>query len=450
MEKKKRKGLILIILLGLVVVIAGYFLINSYIKSLPVFQYVNGTNTQIEYPDANFAVISDLHMYDPSLGTEGEAFDEVMNSDRKLLLNSEELLDLAVERILESKVDFVLIPGDITKDGEVVNHQIAANKLQVLEDNGIQVYVVPGNHDINNPDSKSFAGSSATNVPSITPEDFKRVYGGFGYDSALFKDENTLSYATEPIEGLYILGLDGCQYNVEGQRNHSITGAKYNQSTIDWITQTVAYAQQNGKAVIVLSHHGIVEHWKGQSSLHPEYLTHDYRYVGELLASYNVRLAFTGHYHAQDIVRGDFNQGFLYDIETGSLVTAPCPVRYVSIENGAATVRTETLVDQLHPGTDFEKNATDFVKKTVVLEAFATLKKYLVSDEDANYIANLVGDAFVAHYSGNEDPSQRIMVDQSKLNLWGQIVYATQGYALDGLWNDLPPQDREAVLPLNQ
>jgi hypothetical protein len=51
----------------------------------------------VEYPNAKFAVISDLHYYDNSLGTTGTAFEEVLKSDRKLLKDSADLLDLTIE-----------------------------------------------------------------------------------------------------------------------------------------------------------------------------------------------------------------------------------------------------------------------------------------------------------------------------------------------------------------
>ena len=63
----------------------------------------NRTQTQYElnpdagpgspYPDVSFAVISDLHVYDHSLGITGAAFEKAMSSDRKLLPESIELLE---------------------------------------------------------------------------------------------------------------------------------------------------------------------------------------------------------------------------------------------------------------------------------------------------------------------------------------------------------------------
>ena len=44
------------------------------------------------YPQAEFAVLSDVHIYDTSLGTEGKAFNKYLNNDRKMLIQSLEIL----------------------------------------------------------------------------------------------------------------------------------------------------------------------------------------------------------------------------------------------------------------------------------------------------------------------------------------------------------------------
>ncbi|NCC95179.1 MAG: hypothetical protein EOM10_18265 [Opitutae bacterium] len=46
-----------------------------------------------DYPTARFAVFSDPHLYPRSLGTTGPAFQDYLNKDRKLLVESEALLD---------------------------------------------------------------------------------------------------------------------------------------------------------------------------------------------------------------------------------------------------------------------------------------------------------------------------------------------------------------------
>ena len=446
--KKHRKLKITLLICALLAVSAtGYFFISNWLDSLPKLKYDVNTDaaSPIAYPDAEFAVISDLHIYDPSLGADGTAFEATMQSDRKLLLDSIDLLDYAINDILNSSAKFVLIPGDLTKDGERVCHDIAAEKLTRLTNAGLKVFVIPGNHDVNNPDAVSYSGNSTTHVDTVTAEDYAQIYADFGYKDALARDSGSLSYVTEPVEGLWLLAIDACRYRENEPEKGEIVGGKISQDTADWIASVLKDAASNGKAVIVMIHHGIVEHWDGQRKLHPDYLIEDYKHFGSFLASYNVRLAFTGHYHAQDITRGDFSGKYLYDVETGSLVTAPCPIRYCTLSENSFSVESVTIADKLHPGTEFARNATAFVKTTVYNEAFSTLKNYKVSDKDSDIIADAVGDAFAAHYSGDENPAERPAFDKSRLGLWGRFILSQQQYVLDGLWNDLPPADNNAV-----
>ncbi|MCL2695815.1 MAG: metallophosphoesterase [Clostridiales bacterium] len=450
-KKKGRKlKIFLCVIAALAIVITGYFLISGWAASLPKLNYTYNTDTRpaAAYPDTAFAVISDLHVYDPSLGSSGAAFEEVLYADRKLLLDSEALLDYAIADILFSSARFVLISGDLTKDGERINHEIVAEKLSMFTETGIKVYVVPGNHDVSNPDAVAFDGDHTTPVATVTPEEFAEIYADYGYGDALYRDKNSLSYIAEPEDGLWILALDACRYKENRHGEGEIVGGKLTQETLHWIEGVLTEAIAQDKAVMALMHHGVVEHWEGQSKLHPDYLLDDYKHFGKLLASYNVRLAFTGHYHAQDITRADFGEKYLYDIETGSLITAPCPIRYCPISDETFMMQSETIVDKLYPDTDFAASAEAFVKATVVLEAYKTLKKYKVSDADADLIADAVGDAFTAHYSGDEDPALRPFLDKSKLSLWGRIVLATQKYVLDGLWKDLLPEDNNVSFSL--
>ena len=111
------------------------------------------------------AIISDLHVMVPELlVNEGTAFEEYLARDRKMLRESVEILDTLIVSILELKPDLVLVTGDLTKDGERVSHEQVAAQLERLTDAGIQVLVVPGNHDINNPDAKVFDGDTATST----------------------------------------------------------------------------------------------------------------------------------------------------------------------------------------------------------------------------------------------------------------------------------------------
>ena len=150
---------------------------------------------------ADFAVFSDPHLYDSNLGTSGSAFEAYLKQDRKLLAESEAILQSMISTLSAEKLDFVLIPGDLTKDGELSGHQKMAAYLRTLESSGKKVYVVPGNHDINNSHAVRFSGSSAEPVQTINPNDFATIYSDFGYSEAIERDPNSLSYIAEPEIG---------------------------------------------------------------------------------------------------------------------------------------------------------------------------------------------------------------------------------------------------------
>ncbi len=453
MPKRKRVwSALLAVVLGLAVVGAAYTAVSRYLASRPSLDYAvaePAVDPPVAYPEVRFAVIADPHYYDTSLGTTGAAYEEVLGSDRKLFAQTSELLELAVDDILVSDVDFVLVPGDLTKDGEVVNHEGVSEALGRLTDAGVRVYVVPGNHDADDPEAFAFDGDERIPVPAVTQDEFAEVYRDFGYGDAVHHDDDSLSYVAEPVEGLWLLALDSTRSEENEPGGHPITGGALTQAQVDWIEEVLGDAQARGKTVVCMMHHGVVEHWDGQAKLHPEYLVEDHPFVGELLASYGVRLVFTGHYHAQDVARADYGEaGFLYDVETGSLATAPCPVRYCELGDDRLDVTSATFVDELRPGTDFGSEARDFVRATIEAEAFDVARGYRVSEEDSEYIAEHVGAAFVAHYDGDEDPARKPAVDAGELSLWSRFIWSQQSYVVDGLWVDVEPADNEVVLEL--
>ena len=69
--------------------------------------------------------------------------------------------------------------------------------------------------------------------------------------------------------------------------------------------------------------------------LFSDYLLDDWATVSKLFADAGMRMVFTGHYHAQDVVKRSIKTAdtpsFIFDVETGSLVTYPVPYRIVTL-----------------------------------------------------------------------------------------------------------------------
>ena len=278
----------------------------------------------------SMAVFSDPHFYNPDLGTTGKSFENVLKSQGKLIPESSELLEAAIADILSSNVSMVLIPGDLTKDGALSSHLGMASRLKKLTNSGIEVFVVPGNHDVNSGRAYSYQGDQARRVPNVDPARFEEIYGPYGYDEAIFRDSGSLSYIAEPVEGLWVIGLDACLYDKNDTTGHSETGGELNKDLRRWLEKILLSEEASQRTKIAIMHHGMVEHYRTQKKHFREYVVKDYKKRSRWLASLGVQTIFTGHYHANDITLQEWNDGsFLFDIETGSLVTYPCPIRKV-------------------------------------------------------------------------------------------------------------------------
>ena len=291
-----------------------------------------------------FAVISDPHFYDSELGISGSAFEQYLAGDRKMLRESEAIFMKASENITMQHPSFVIISGDLTKDGELSSHQKFAAHLAELEQSGIEVYVIPGNHDINNPHAVSFNGAQTTPVDHVTPEEFAKIYGPYGYDQAVARDPNSLSYVAEPVDGVWLFGIDSCKYNDNLANGYPETGGAISELTMNWILEQLFEAKMRNKSVVGFMHHGVLEHYTGQSILYVDYVVDDWKKVSETLSAAGLQLIFTGHYHANDITQSTAPGKALYDVETGSLVTYPSPYRMVDLYgHNAAAISTFTI-----------------------------------------------------------------------------------------------------------
>lgn len=416
-----------------------FFLLSLFF--LVAFQSEPSKLSTPEFPEVKFMVFSDPHYYDPQLGTRGEAFSDYLDNDRKLLKESEEILKEAFRKIKSSHSDFVIIPGDLTKDGTKLSHTRFAEYLAEIENMGKEVYVVPGNHDVSNPESYSYKGKEKILVENVDAGSFADIYSKYGYQQALYRDPSSLSYVAEPTDELWLFAMDACRYRENKAGSHPVTGGKFSDETLVWIENMLNLAHATHKSVIGFMHHGILEHYKKQSKFFGEYLVEDYKNVSQLFASRGMKLVFTGHYHAQDIVSNYYtDNSFIFDIETGSLVTWPCPLRSVSLKNNTAVIKS-LFVESIpsHPD-DFPDFAREFVWSGIEGIAKNTLIDFKLDESEAAMLSGQVADAFLAHYQGDEtSPEKAFNLDG--VSLKGRFLIGFKKKLVWNLWNDKDPQD---------
>jgi 3',5'-cyclic AMP phosphodiesterase CpdA len=395
----------------------------------------------------SFAVLSDIHILDAgALGDSGPAFAAYVAGDRKMLAQGEETLDVALADIVSHRPSFVLISGDLTKDGEQVDHLVVAGKLATLLSAGIAVYVIPGNHDINNPDAVSYlsAGTTGTPVPSITPTQFQTIYGPYGYNNALYKDPNSLSYIAEPAPGLWLFAIDSAEYANNIANGSPTTGGQISQATLTWILGYLAKAKTLGKVVIGMEHHPIMEHFQGMEQFFPDYILTGYQQVGQTLAAAGLNLLFTGHFHANDVARTTYADGsILTDCSTGSTVTAPCPYRFVTANLATRTfnITTSTVASiPDYPTTALwqsYENQFSMGGMTDLAAGMLEAAPYNVDPTDAMALAPLFATAMVAFYAGNPNfASAPAAIQQGTQALMASTnpEYAELGDAIMAIW----------------
>ena len=415
-------------------------------------------------------VFSDPHYYAPELGTTGSAFEKYLAADTKLLAESDASLRKTVDTIKASNAGIVLIPGDLTKDGEMVSHQKVASYLKELEDSGKKVYVINGNHDINNPEAYSYSGDTVTPVPSVSPADFKELYKDFGYAEALAVDPDSMSYVVEPVKGLRIIVMDSALYDNNYAKGTPVIAGALSEGRLSWILQQTAIAKAEGKTVLGMMHHGLTDHFTVQRQLFGEYVISDADSIASALADAGMQAVFTGHFHAQDIAAGQGGDKEIYDIETGSLLTYPNPFRTIEVTGHNKLKITTDKLESINydtGGLTFPDFAKAFIVKGLKLQSPQLLAGLLVqqgmppeqamaaAEDLANQevapaltIRDLMVTVMLAHYQGDEAVDPQIISVIQYLSASNDPLQRMLGGALLSLSTDLTPEDNDVILKL--
>ncbi len=381
------------------------------------------------------AVVSDIHVMAPSLlpaGAENTtAWTSYYSGQRKMLQQSADLFDQFVETMSTEKPDILLITGDLTKDGELVSHKYVRglqddlqdengknedSGLKKLEAAGIQVYVIPGNHDFgaegNHTQFK--ADGTTENAPVLSTAGFASFYTGYGYgidnDNNFVQDPNgSLSYVAEIADGLYLLAIDS--------HNGSV-----NDATLTWICDQAQVIRGAGKRVIAMMHHPLFPHITGAEFFATSYTVANYTTVRNALIAAGVNVILTGHFHTSDIAYDwkDNQTNGIYDINTGSLISYPCDYRILELSADKSKLSVQT--NRLNPsGSDTWlrgriKTIAINQTKNKIIGKFGQWAGSLAIKEMSNDIEALgdfAANLFMLHADGNEPQSTQNVTYES-------------------------------------
>ena len=372
-------------------------------------------------------ITTDIHYVSRNLTDYGTAFDKYVNSsDGRHIVYIDEIVSAFSHDINRDKPDIVIISGDLTNNGEKEGHLDLSKKLKSMERDGTKVYVIPGNHDINNPWAVKFQGDETRKTESISPEDFKEIYQDFGYREAISKDNHSLSYLAKPSQDLWLLMLDTVKYS---EIFGIATGeGEISEETMKWIEKCSQLAKEQGARILTVMHHNLYNH---SDILNKGYTLNNSEEILKLMKENDLNLTLSGHVHIQDI-KSNQEQNPIYDIATSSL--ALNPVQY-GVLKYKPKVGYEYLVQEVDVEGWAKKEKLEdenllhfsqYSKKQFENRSYAMAIEQLMSmgghtEEDMKLMATTMSELNSYYFSGNVNSIRENIIHSRGYSLWQNL-----------------------------
>lgn len=167
--------------------------------------------------------------------------------------------------------DALLLLGDVTNNGKLEEITALFELLKPAREAGVQILIVPGNHDLS----------------GMTAMEFMKVCAGFGLEEAYAVDSVSGSYAVHVTDGLDVMLL--CTA-LPGE-----AGGFVAPETLSWAQKFVQEAQQEGRRVLLGGHHPLLSHSVSDDSRGD--LTDGRQALTQWLAQTDTPLFLAGHRH---------------------------------------------------------------------------------------------------------------------------------------------------------
>lgn len=358
-----------------------------------------GEMTLTSNAQTQIAFISDAHIQDIDGHPERVRSMEVQVQSTRLFNENYYAFLTALDDVARRNIRLVVLSGDLTDNGQLFNQQKMKEILDgYAQQKGMQFFVTTGNHDPSLPFGmiQKNANFLAPDGSRVTREDScagyadqMKCYAAFGFfpqkeyrywetPFTSYQYENysyqkarkegkpekrtyTLcdsltatdaSYLVEPVDGLWLLAIDGSVYLPKGMKEGKMTyqgsSVGYNNVLtnkpflLPWVRKVVAEAKRLHKTLVTFSHYPLVDFNDGVSE-YVRKIWGNQRFdlhrvpepeVSEAFLEAGIRLHFAGHMHVNDtgIWKGK-NGKCLYNIQIPSLATYVPAYKILTIEH---------------------------------------------------------------------------------------------------------------------
>ncbi|SFJ19520.1 metallophosphoesterase [Myroides guanonis] len=357
-----------------------------------------------------------------------------------------------LNELADKGVRVVVLNGDYTDDGQWVNLKLVSDLLKGFSEKyGMRFLVTNGNHEaVNRVDRESgkpdFLDVKGDKVGVFSDSDLLKrdgdlVYEGMrelGYEgtfefmkdfgllpvasdlfystpfsdfdcdsyvfdaSAFSLDERKyeigdvkypdFTYVVEPIEGVWLLGIDGNMYEKTGDNRFKNVSDGYHQLDkreylFEWISMVVKEAKLRGKKLIAFGHYPILDFNNGQSEVLKELLGKSNFQLNRVpsmeiqreFLDTGLQIHFGGHMHINQhgVLRGGNRE--LWNIQVPSLAAFPPAYKVVTVEENALSVSTHLVkeVKEFDVFFKFYENPDRFEKVLSSKDYFSLTKSHL-------------------------------------------------------------------------
>lgn len=423
-------------------------------QPIPPSGYEIGDPVDREKVVTDLIFASDIHYMSPILTDYGQAFTELIdNGDGKVVRYMPQIWQAFAEEVIAARPDVLVLSGDLTLNGEKINHEELAVHLSVVENAGIPVVVIPGNHDINNPHATQYFGDYQTPVETVTPEEFRTIYGAYGYDEAASYAPDSLSYLYILNETTWMLMLDSCIYDPENEVDGEIKDG-----TMDWIEQCLREAYVQGITVIPVAHHNLQELSRVYVE---ECVIRNYQELLKLLEYYLTPVFASGHLHVQRVQKHTTGPGMpdhmygITEIVSNSLIIPPCQYGRMTLHadgsmsyhtkntdvSGWAAKHGETNPELL----DFWAYSQNYIRSVIGRQTYSKIK-YIPEDVKAHMV-QYYADLYSDYYAGRQINYKERIKEYGYL-VWDRYMNPSKQFRqIEGMLKDSMVNNNNAEIP---
>ena len=250
-----------------------------------------------EKSNTEFWVITDTHLIADSLHDNGHAFQLIQNTSQgKDLAYQEIALRAFTDFANQKKPAAIIVTGDVTFNGELISAQKFAEIFSRLK--ATKLLVLPGNHDIYDGWARAFKGPNQLFAHQISPRDWQEIFKS-SYDCALSIDPDSLAYSVQLNQRYLLLLLDSNIYGKHEANGAPATEGQINEEQIIWLEKQLENAKRNHLRPLLFMHHNLYAH---NPAVNRGFVLNNAQLLRRLCEDFNIKVAFSGHIHAQNIV----------------------------------------------------------------------------------------------------------------------------------------------------